>query len=36
MVVLISGAFVLLGGLHFQQVVVQTIEAFFPEATKRL
>src|SRR5260370_30867756 len=26
----------LLGGLYFQQVVVQAIEAFLPEATKRL
>jgi hypothetical protein len=36
MVVLISVAGVLLGGLHFQEIVVQTIEAFFPEATKRV
>jgi hypothetical protein len=27
---------VVLGGLQFQQVVVQTIEAFFPKATKRV
>jgi hypothetical protein len=36
MVILNSVVGVLLGGLQFQEVVVQVIEAFFPEATKRV